>query len=53
MPETISEHINGNSHTTETIQVVCNEVDVDDDNKPAPENIPQSTDPMSSSLNIE
>ena len=28
-------------------------MDVDDDNKPAPENIPQSTDPMSSPLNTE
>ena len=43
MPEAISEHINGNSHTTETIQALCDEVDVDDDNEPAPENIPQST----------
>ena len=28
-------------------------VDVDDDNKPAPENIPQSTDPTSSLSNTE
>ena len=47
MPEAVSEHINGNSCTTETI------VDVDDDNEPAPENIPQSTDPTSSPLNTE
>ena len=53
MPEAISEHIIGNSHTTETIQALCNEVDVDNDNKPAPENIPQSSDPMSSLLNTE
>ena len=52
-PEAVSEHINGNSHTTETIQALCNEVDVDDDNEPAPENIPQSTDPISSPLNTE
>ena len=51
MPEAISEHINGNSHATETIQALCNEVDVD--NEPAPENIPQSTYPMSSPLNAE
>ena len=36
-----------------TIQALCKEVDVDDDNEPAPENIPQSTDPMSSPLNTE
>ena len=53
MPEAVSEHINGNSHTTETIQALCNEVGVDDDNEPAPENIPQSTDPTSSPLNTE
>ena len=53
MPEAVSEHINGNSHTTETIQALCDEVDVDHDNKPAPENIPQSTDPTSSLLNTE
>ena len=53
MPEAVSEHINGNSRTTETIQGLCNVVDVDDDNEPAPENIPQSTDPTSSLLNTE
>ena len=53
MPEAVSEHINGNSHTTETIQALCDVVDVDDDNKPAPENIPQSTDPTCSPLNTE
>ena len=51
MPEAVSEHINGNSHTTETIQALRDEVDVDDDNEPAPENILQSTDPTSSPLN--
>ena len=40
MPEADSEHINGNSHTTETIQALCIVVDVHDDNEPAPENIP-------------
>ena len=53
MPETVSEHINGNSCTTETIQALCDEVDVDNDNEPTPENIPQSTDPTSSPLNTE
>ena len=53
MPEAVSEHINGNSHTTETIQALCVVVDGDDDNEPAPENIPQSTDPTSSLLNTE
>ena len=53
MPEAISEHINGNSHTTETIQALRDEVDGDNDNEPAPENIPQPTDPTSSLLNTE
>ena len=53
MPEAISEHINGNSCSTETIEALHDEVDVDDNNEPAPENIPQSTDPMSSPLNTE
>ena len=53
MPEAVSEHINGNSRTTETIQALCDKVDVGDNNKTAPENIPQSTDPTSSTLNTE
>ena len=53
IPEVVSEHINGNSRTTETFQALCDEVDVDDDNEPAPENIPQSTDPTSSPFNTE
>ena len=53
MPVAVSEHINGNSHTTEMIQALHDEVDVDDDNEPAPENIPQSTDPTSSPLTTE
>ena len=53
MPEAVSEHINGNSHTNETIQALHYVVDVDNDNKHAPENIPQSTDPTSSPLNTE
>ena len=53
MPEAVSEHINGNSCTTEMIQALHDEVDVDDDNKPTPENKPQSTDPTSSPLNTE
>ena len=50
MTEAVSEHINGNSRTTETIQALRDKV-VYNDNKPAPENIPQSTDPTSSPLN--
>ena len=53
MPEAVSEHINVNSHTTETIQALFDVVDVDDDNKPTPGNIPQSTDPTSSPANTE
>ena len=53
MPEAVSDHINGNSRTTEMIQALCNEVDVDDDNEPTPENIPQSTDSTSSPLSTE
>ena len=53
MPEAISEHINGNLCTTKMIQALHDEVDVDNDNEPAPENMPQSTDPMSSPLNTE
>ena len=53
MPEAVSDHINGNSRTTDMIQALRNEVDVDDDNEPAPENIPQSTDPMASPLSTE
>ena len=53
MPEAVSDHINGNSCSTEMIQALQDEVDIDDNNKPAPENIPQSTDPTSSPLSTE
>ena len=53
MPEAVSDHINGNSHTTGTIQALRDEVDVDDNNEPTLENIPQSTDSMSSPLSTE
>ena len=53
MPDMVSDHINGNSRTTEMIQALCDKVDVDNDNEPAPENIPHSTDPTSSPLSTE
>ena len=49
MPEAVSEHINSNSRTTETIQALHD----DNDNETTPENIPESTDPTSSLLNTE
>ena len=50
MPEAVSDH---NSRTTEMIQALRDEVDVDDNNEPSPENIPQSIDRRSSPLNTE
>ena len=38
MPEAVSEHMNGNLNTTETIQALHDVVDVDNDNEPAPKN---------------
>ena len=42
--EGVDDHLNGEFHTTQTIMGLVNVVDVDDDNEPIPENIPQPND---------
>ena len=50
VPEAVDEHLNGEIHTTQTITALVNVVDVDDDNEPSPENIPQPNDAVLSPL---
>ena len=49
--EVVDDHLNGEIHTTQTIMALINVVDVDDDNEPIPENIPQPNDAVISPLN--
>ena len=42
--EVVDDHLSGEIHTTQTITALVNVVDVDDDNEPIPENIPQPND---------
>ena len=41
VPEAVDDHLNGEIRTTQTIMALVNVVDVDDNNEPSPENIPQ------------
>ena len=50
IPEAVDDHLNGEIHTTQTIMALVNVVDVDDDNEPSPENIPQPNDVVLSPL---
>ena len=50
MPKAVDEHRNGEIHTTQTITALVNLVDVDDNNEPSPENIPQPNDAVLSPL---
>ena len=50
VPEAVDDHLNGKIHTTQTIMALVNVVDVDDDNEPSPENIPQPNDAVLSPL---
>ena len=49
--EVVDDHLNGEIHTTQTIMALINVVDIDDDNEPIPENIPQPNDVVISPLN--
>ena len=40
LPNAIGVHLSGEAHTTETIIALRDEVDIDDDNEPALENVP-------------
>ena len=50
IPKAVDEHLNGEIHTTQTIMGLVNVVDVDDNNEPSPENIPQLNDAVLSPL---
>ena len=44
LPDVVAEVLNGQSEMNNTLEALCSSVDIDDDNKPAPENIPAPTD---------
>ena len=50
MLEAVDDHLSGEIHTTHTITALVNVVDVDDDNEPIPENIPQPNNAVISPL---
>ena len=50
VPEAVNDHLNGEIHTTQTIMALVNVVDVDDDNEPSPEIIPQPNNAVLSPL---
>ena len=48
LPDTIGVHLSGEACTTENIISLRDEVDIDDDNEPAPENVPQQNESQDS-----
>ena len=50
LPQAVDEHLNNQATTEETLEVLHGVVDIDDDNDPAPENIPAPTDISSFSI---
>ena len=53
LPEAVDEALNGQSVENNTIEALRDIVDIDDDNKPAPENVPQPTDNAARILSME
>ena len=50
IPVAVDDHLNGEIHTTQTNMALVNVVDVDNNNEPSPENIPQPNDAVLSPL---
>ena len=53
LPDTIGVHLSGEACTTETIIALRDEVNIDDDNEPVPENVPQQNESQDSPLKTE
>ena len=53
LPDAIGVHLSGEARTTETIIALRDEVDIDDDNEPAPENVPEQNESSDSLLKAE
>ena len=52
-PEVVGDALNGQSDEMNTLEALCGVVEIDDDNEPAPENIPQRTDNTGTVLESE
>ena len=50
LPQAVDELLNNQATTEETLEALCGFVDIDDNNDPAPENIPEPNDISSSSI---
>ena len=48
LPDAIGVHLSREARTTETIIALQDEVDIDDDDEPAPENVPQQNESQDS-----
>ena len=44
LPDVVGEVLNGQSEMNNTLEALCSIIDIDDDNDPAPENVPAPTD---------
>ena len=53
LPDAIGVHLSGEAHTTETIIALRDEVDVDNNNEPAPKNVPEQNESSESPLKTE
>ena len=53
LPDAIGVHLSGEARTTETIIALRDEVNVDDDNEPVPENVPEQNESSDSLLKTE
>ena len=53
LPEVIDEALNGQSTDNNTSEALGGQFDINNDNRPAPENVPQPTDPMERVLETE
>ena len=53
LPDAIGVHLSGEARTTETIIALRDEVDIDNDNEPSPENVPEQNESSDSPLKTE
>ena len=53
LPAVVDDSINGQSKEANTIKALCGVVDIGDDNKPAPENVPRTMDCSNQMLSTE
>ena len=53
LPAVVDDSINGQSKDANTIEALCGVIDIDDDNEPAPKNVPRTMDSSNQMLSSE